>query len=69
LYRFLPEKYCSQLCVEFFGDYLVIYTAGEKFGELKKEPTLFVLKSKDVTEGFKKLFNFIYDHCENPKKC
>ncbi|MBT4604071.1 hypothetical protein HOC01_00390 [archaeon] len=66
-YRFLPKKYCSNLTFEFFGDYLVIYT-GKEFGKLKEKPTLFVLKSKEVTEGFKKIFDFMYDHCEVPKK-
>ncbi|PIN77265.1 hypothetical protein COV16_07020 [Candidatus Woesearchaeota archaeon CG10_big_fil_rev_8_21_14_0_10_34_8] len=67
-YKFLPKKYCSQLCVEFFGDYLVIYTTGKEYGRLKEEPTLFVLKSKEVTVGFKKLFDLVWENCEEPKK-
>ena len=61
-YKFLPKKYCSKLTVEFFGDYTVIYT-GEEFGKLKEEPTVFVIKSKDVTEGFKKIYQFMWDNC------
>lgn len=62
-YRFLPKEYCSNLTFEFFGDYLVIYTGSKKFGKLKEEPTLFVLKSKEVAEGFRKLFDFMWKHC------
>ncbi len=61
VYRFLPKKYCSNLTFEFFGDYLVIYSGTS--GKLKEKPTLFVLKSKDVTEGFRKLFDFMWEHC------
>ena len=59
-YKFLPKKYCSKLTIEFFGDYTVIYT-GEKFGRLKEEPTVFVIKSKDISEGFKKIYGFMWD--------
>lgn len=61
-YKFLPKKYCSKLTMEFFGDYVVIYS-GEEFGKLKEEPTVFVIKSKDIAEGFKKLYQFVWDHC------
>lgn len=63
-YRFLPKKYCSNLTFEFFSDYLVIYSGSGTYGRLKENPTVFVLKSKDVAEGFKKLFAFMYEHCE-----
>ncbi|HLC90886.1 MAG TPA: helix-turn-helix domain-containing protein [Candidatus Nanoarchaeia archaeon] len=59
-YKFLPKKYCSNLTIEFFGDYTVIYT-GEDYGKLKEKPTLFVLKSKEIADGFKKLFQFMWD--------
>ena len=61
-YKFLPKKYCSKLTIEFFGDYVVIYS-GEEFGKLKEEPTVFVIKSKDISEGFKKLYQFVWDNC------
>ena len=63
-YRFLPKKYSSNLTFEFFGDYLVIYSGSGTYGRLKEEPTLFVLKSKEVTKGFRKLFDFMYEHCD-----
>ena len=66
-YKFLPKKYCSKLTIEFFGDYTIIYT-GEEFGKLKEEPTVFVIKSKDVTEGFKKIYKFMWDNLEEPRK-
>ncbi|MBI2572726.1 hypothetical protein HYV86_02610 [Candidatus Woesearchaeota archaeon] len=60
-YHFLPKKYCSKLTVEFFGDYTVIYT-GQEYGKLKEKPTLFVLKSKEIADGFKKIFEFMWDN-------
>ncbi len=59
-YKFLPKKYSSNLAIEFFGDYTVIYS-GEEFGKLKEEPTVFVIKSKDISEGFKKIYQFMWD--------
>ena len=59
-FKFLPKKYCSKMTMEFFGDYTVIYS-GEEFGKLKDEPTVFVIKSKDITEGFRKLYQFMWD--------
>ncbi|MFH1276366.1 MAG: helix-turn-helix domain-containing protein [Candidatus Woesearchaeota archaeon] len=59
-YKFLPKKYCSNLTLEFFGDYTVIYT-GNAYGKLKEKPNLFVIKSKEISEGFKKIFQFIWD--------
>jgi len=61
VYKFLPKKYCSNLTIEFFGDYTVIYT-GEGFGKLKEEPTVFVIKSKDISEGFRKIYQFMWDN-------
>jgi len=60
VYKFLPKKYCSNLNLEIFGEYTVIY-ASEEFGKLKDEPTVFVIKSKDVAEGFKKIYKFMWD--------
>ncbi len=60
-FKFLPKKYCSNLTIEFFGDQVVIYS-GETFGKLKEEPTVFVIKSKDIAEGFKKIYGFMWDH-------
>ncbi|MDP2750183.1 MAG: hypothetical protein Q8O89_05100, partial [Nanoarchaeota archaeon] len=62
-FRILPKKYCSKMSVDFFGDQVVIYS-GEKHGKLKEDPTLFVLKSKEVSDGLKKLFDFMWEHCE-----
>ena len=59
-FKFLPKKYCSKMTMEFFGDYTVIYS-GEEFGKLKDEPTVFVIKSKEITEGFRKLYQFMWD--------
>ena len=67
-YRFLPKECCSNLSFEFFGDHLGVYTGRGEYGKLKEDPTIFVLKSKEITEGFKKLFDFMWKHCEKPKE-
>ena len=65
-YKILPKKYCSKLTMEFFGDYVVIYS-GEEFGKLKEEPNVFVIKSKDIADGFKNIYEFIWDHLPESK--
>ncbi len=60
-HKFLPKKYCSKLTIEFFGDEVVLYT-GEEFGKLKDEPVVFVIKSKEIVDGFKKIYEFMWDH-------
>jgi len=62
-YKFLPEKYSSATAVDIFGDYVVTFV-GVKPGELSEEPLQFVLKSKLLADGYRKFFQFMWDHCE-----
>jgi sugar-specific transcriptional regulator TrmB len=61
-YKFLPEKYSSSTAIDIFGDHVVTFV-GVKPGELYKEPLMFVMKSKRLAEGYKKFFQFMWDHC------
>lgn len=61
-YKFLPKKYSSPAAVDIFGDYVVTF-AGVKPGELYEEPLQFVLKSKMLADGYRKFFQFMWDHC------
>ncbi|MCF7872124.1 hypothetical protein K9L97_03755 [Candidatus Woesearchaeota archaeon] len=62
-YKFLPKKYSSQTSVDIFGPYVVTFI-GVKPGELEEEPVQFVLKSRRLADGYRKFFQFIWDHCE-----
>jgi sugar-specific transcriptional regulator TrmB len=62
-YKFLPKKYSSATAVDIFGDYVVTFV-GVKPGELHEEPLQFVLKSKMLADGYKKFFQFMWDHCD-----
>ena len=61
-YKFLPKKYSSATAVDVFGDYVVTFV-GVNPGELHEEPLQFVLKSKLLAEGYRKFFEFMWDHC------
>lgn len=62
-YKFLPKKYSSNTAVDIFGDYVVTFV-GVSSGKLHEEPLQFVLKSKMLAEGYRKFFQFMWDHCE-----
>jgi len=61
-YKFLPEQYSSQTAVDIFGDYVVTFV-GVKPGELYEEPVQFVMKSRRLADGYRKFFQFMWDHC------
>lgn len=62
-YKFFPPEYSSSTAVDIFGDYVVTFV-GVKPGELEEEPLQFMFKSKKLAEGYKKYFQFIWDHLE-----
>ena len=62
-YKFLPAKYSSSTAIDVFGDYVITFV-GVKVGELYEEPLQFVLKSRRLADGYRKFFDFIWDHCE-----
>lgn len=63
-YKFLPPKYSSSTAVDIFGDYVVTFV-GVKPGELEDEPLQFMLKSKKLAQGYKKYFDFLWDHLQD----
>lgn len=62
-YKFLPKKYSSLTAVDVFGSYVVTFV-GVKPGELDKEPIQFVMKSQKLADGYRKFFQFMWDHCK-----
>ena len=64
-YKFMPKKYSSPTAVDIFGDRVVTFV-GVAPGQLYEEPIQFVMKSKRLADGYRKFFQFIWDHCEYP---
>jgi predicted DNA-binding transcriptional regulator len=62
-YRFLPKKYSSPTAVDIFGPYVVAFV-GVKPGKLYDEPIQFVMKSQKLADGYRKYFQFMWDHCK-----
>ncbi len=62
-YKFMPKEYSSNTAVDIFGDYVVTFV-GVKPGELDEEPLMFVLKSRRLADGYRKFFQFMWDHCK-----
>lgn len=61
-YKFLPPKYSSETAIDIFGNYVVMFV-GVKPGKLDEEPLQFVIKNKRLADGYKKMFNFLWDFC------
>ncbi len=62
-YRFLPKQYSSPTAVDIFGDYVVTFV-GVKPGQLDEEPLQFVMKSRRLADGYRRFFQFMWDHCD-----
>lgn len=61
-YKFLPEEYSSLTAMDIFGDYVVTFV-GVQPGQLEEEPLQFVMKSRKLADGYRKFFQFMWDHC------
>jgi sugar-specific transcriptional regulator TrmB len=59
-YRFLPKEYSSSTAVDIFGDYVVTFV-GVRPGELPAEPVQFVMKSRQLANGYRKFFQCMWD--------
>lgn len=66
-YKFMPKKYSSSTAVDIFGPYVVTFV-GVKPGELYEEPLMFVMKSRRLADGYRKFFQFMWDHCAEEGK-
>jgi hypothetical protein len=60
-YKFLPKQYSSPTAIDIFGDYVVTFV-GAKPGSLYEEPIQFVMKSRTLADGYRKFFQFMWDH-------
>jgi len=64
-YKFMPKEYSSLTAVDIFGDRVVTFV-GITPGQLPEEPVQFVMRSRRLADGYRKFFQFIWDHCEYP---
>ncbi len=62
-YKFLPKDYSSPAMVDIFGPYVTTFI-GTKPGFLPEEPIAFVMKSRKLADGYRKFFQFMWDHCK-----
>lgn len=62
-YKFLPKGYSSPTAVDIFGDHVVTFV-GVSPGHLPEEPIQFVMVSRRLAEGYRKFFQFMWDHCD-----
>jgi hypothetical protein len=65
-YKFFPKKYSSSTAVDVFGDYVVTFVGVEP-GKLHDEPLQFMLKSKELAEGYRKFWQFMWDNLPDEK--
>ena len=61
-YKFLPKNYSSPTMVDIFGPYVVTFI-GVSPGHLPDEPIQYVMKSRKLADGYRKFFQFMWDHC------
>ncbi|PIN79319.1 hypothetical protein COV16_04800, partial [Candidatus Woesearchaeota archaeon CG10_big_fil_rev_8_21_14_0_10_34_8] len=60
-YKFLPKNYSSPTMIDIFGPYIVTFI-GVKPGIMKDEPIQFVMKNRELADGYRKFFQFMWDH-------
>ena len=60
-YKLIPKKYDSTTTVVIYGDRVVTYIC--ELGNVGKKPVLFFVRSKQLAEGYRKFFEFMWDHC------
>lgn len=59
-YRFLPKTYSTKSTISIFGDYIVNYT-GLYIRKIDENGTLFIIRDKDLAEGYRAWFRFMWD--------
>ncbi len=63
-YKFLPKEYSSNTAIDIFGPYVVMFV-GVHPGNLVEEPTQFIIKSRKLADGYRKYFEFMWNHCKS----
>lgn len=60
-YKFLPQKYSSQACLDVFGDHVVTFS-GLGPGEIDDDIVIYVLIDAVLADSYRVWFQFIWDH-------
>ena len=60
------KTFSTGAAVDIFGDHVVTFS-GLGLGKLEDDVTLFVLVNKELADGYRKWFQFMWDHCKVEK--
>ncbi len=59
--RFLPEGYSAlNSGIQIFGDYVITYS-GLVLGKMGDNPVFFIMRSKDLAEGYRRWFKYMWN--------
>jgi len=58
-YKFFPKEYSSSIAIDIFGDHVITFY-GVSPGFLPKEPVQFTVISKNIADGYRKYFDFMW---------
>jgi len=61
-YRFFPKEYSIPMAITIYGHHIATY-AGLKAGYFQEDQMLFVIKSRKLAEGYRKLYKCMWDKC------
>ena len=67
-YKFLPKKYGSHSALDVFGDHVVTFTGMNEIGKMPENVVIFVLVSRELAQGFRAWWQFMWDALPAPKK-
>lgn len=66
-YRYLPKESSTTSIIVIFGDYVVMY-AGVGIMKMSENTVFFVIHSKDLAEGYRKWFQYMWQLSSDGKK-
>jgi len=66
-YKFFPPEYSSSVAIDIFGDHVTTFY-GVTPGKLPKEPIQFTVVSKQIADGYRKYFDFMWKNLGKTRK-
>ncbi len=61
-YRFFPKDYPIPMAITIYGPYVATY-AGLKAGYFQEDQMMFIIKSRKLADGYRKLYKCLWDKC------
>ena len=65
-FKYLPKEASSTSIIVIFGDYVVMYS-GVGIRKMSDQTTFFVIHSKDLAEGYRSWFHYMWDKSKEAK--